>query len=185
MVNSKRKGSQFERDVCKSLSLWVSGGKDVDLFWRSAMSGGRATVQRKKGVAVRQGGDICSVAPEGHVFTDRFYCECKSYKQLQIDRFIILGTGKLAAFWKETKKQAALHDKEPLLIAKQNGFPILVVSVTKEFANPICTTDANLTYFDAFLMGEFNGRASQPSGSLRRSRQRVRSNKSDGVEADS
>src|SRR5687767_11847864 len=107
-MNSKAKGSQFERVVCKQLSLWVSGGKQQDCFWRSAMSGGRATVRNKSAAGrvrrtvVRQGGDIASVAPEGHALTDKFYVECKNYKQLALDRFLLLNTGNLAKFWKET-----------------------------------------------------------------------------------
>jgi len=40
----KAKGASFERDICRRLSLWVSAGKQEDVFWRSAMSGGRSTV---------------------------------------------------------------------------------------------------------------------------------------------
>lgn len=37
------KGSSFEREFCKKLSLWVSDGKDPDIFWRTAGSGSMAT----------------------------------------------------------------------------------------------------------------------------------------------
>lgn len=45
----KGKGSAFERNICRTLSLWWSGGKHDDYLWRSAGSGGRATVRGKKG----------------------------------------------------------------------------------------------------------------------------------------
>ena len=45
----KAKGSSFERLICKELSLWITGGEHQDVFWRSAMSGGRSTVAMKKG----------------------------------------------------------------------------------------------------------------------------------------
>ena len=124
----KAKGSAFEREICKKLSLWISKGKRVDCLWRSAMSGGRATVQRKSGVDIRQAGDICSVSPEGHALTDLYYIETKSYRNLAIDRFIILQQGQLEKFWRETKKQARRYGKRPLLIAKQNGMPTLLIT---------------------------------------------------------
>jgi hypothetical protein len=71
---SKAKGSSFERDICKRLSLWVSDGEEQDCFWRSAMSGGRSTVANRRGVKLnRQAGDITSTSPEGHALTDKFF----------------------------------------------------------------------------------------------------------------
>jgi len=124
---SKAKGSNFERDCCRALSLWVSHGKATDLFWRSAMSGGRATVAHRKGVSVRQAGDITAVTPEGHSLTDMFYVECKFYKDLNLTSFFLSEKGKLAKFWAETQKQAAIYKRQPMLIAKQNGTHVLVV----------------------------------------------------------
>jgi hypothetical protein len=121
-VNGKQKGAGFERDVCKALSLWVSHGASVDLYWRSAMSGGRATVAKG---AVRQAGDITAVAPEGHILTDQFYIECKTYKDLSLDCFI-KGKGTLIDFWKIAQKEAAKYNRGPILIFKQNHWPIMI-----------------------------------------------------------
>jgi hypothetical protein len=120
----KAKGSAYERLICKRLSLWVSGGKREDVFWRSAMSGGRATV---KGKTVRQAGDITAVAPEGHPLTDVFYIECKHVKKLDLESFLFKNKGLLAGFWKDAVKQADRHDKEAVIIARQNGWPDLVL----------------------------------------------------------
>src|ERR1043166_5512869 len=128
MVNGKAKGSGFEREVCKALSKWVSKGKRQDIFWRSAMSGGRATVQHAKGISIRQAGDICAVAPEGHVLTDRWFLECKHVKNLAIQSFLLYGTGALANFWKVAQQQARQHRKSPMIIARQNHLPIIVVT---------------------------------------------------------
>lgn len=49
MANKAAKGSAFERWFCGQLSLWWSGGKDTDIFWRTAGSGGRATNRGRKG----------------------------------------------------------------------------------------------------------------------------------------
>lgn len=65
-MSSKTKGSSFERKVCKMLSLWWTSSKRDDIFWRTAGSGGRATVRKKKGKnTYNQHGDICAVDPIG------------------------------------------------------------------------------------------------------------------------
>ena len=127
MVNGKAKGSQYERDICKLLSLWVSAGEKTDLYWRSAMSGGRATVAASKGVLVRQAGDITAVSPEGHSLTDRCYLELKHYKSLDLEGFFLRGKGTLAGFWRETVKQAKRYERQPLLIARQNRTADLIL----------------------------------------------------------
>jgi len=124
----KGKGSAYEREVCKRLSLWVSGGKSTDLFWRSAMSGGRATVAHRKGQKVRQSGDITAVAPEGHALTDFYFLECKFYKDLDLAAFFLTGKGRLAKFWTTAVREAKKHKKKPILIARQNRMPDLFLA---------------------------------------------------------
>jgi hypothetical protein len=126
MVNSKQKGASFERLICTQLSLWLSGGKQEDLLWRSSMSGGRSTVAAAKGKRfAQQAGDISAIHPLGHKLTDNFYPECKSYRDLNFVG-LLQRRGKLADFWLETCKQARHYKKFPLLIAKQNQQPIIV-----------------------------------------------------------
>lgn len=121
MTNGKAKGSDFERVVCKQLSLWLTNGKSVDVFWRSAMSGGRATVAKGK---VRQAGDITAVAPEGHILTDQFYLELKFYKNLSLD-CLIKGKGALLDIWNDTECEAMKYGRRPVLIFKQNHWPVI------------------------------------------------------------
>lgn len=124
MVNGKQKGNSFEREICTKLSLWITDGKHVDCLWRSAMSGGRATVAKG---TVRQAGDITAVAPEGHILTDQFYIELKHYKELSID-CLIKGKGALISIWQTTQKESAKYDRIPVLIFKQNNWPIMFVT---------------------------------------------------------
>ena len=127
MKNPKAKGGQFERSICKALSLWVTHGKRQDVYWRSAMSGGRATIHKRAGTAIRQAGDITAVAPEGHTLTNQFFIECKHVKKLDIASFILDDRGALAQFWKVACKQAREHMRQPLLIAKENNREPLVI----------------------------------------------------------
>lgn len=141
---SKEKGGKFERLICRSLSLWVTRGKRGDCFWRSAMSGGRATVH---GTGVRQSGDIACVAPEGHVFTDLFIAECKHERNLDLFAFVLLRRGRLWRYWQKLSKLALARNKYAMLIAKQNRVPTIVItdsphsasnSVTIESGGAIC-----------------------------------------------
>lgn len=123
----KRKGAAFERQVCVALSLWVTGGEKKDVFWRSAMSGGRATVIRKRGGVNRQAGDIAAVAPEGTALVAEFFVEAKKVRDLRVGAFLFNGNGTLASFWKKACREARKHGREPMLIACQNNFGTLVI----------------------------------------------------------
>jgi hypothetical protein len=129
--HGKNKGSNFERQICLALSLRVTNGRRKDCFWRSAMSGGRATIH---GHAVRQAGDIVAVEPEGYDLVNRYYIECKFYKDLKVERFLIERKGPMELFWKVACREARKHSRDPVLIAKQNNKPIIAVIGT--FRNP-------------------------------------------------
>lgn len=123
----KAKGTSFERQVCKMLSVWVTAGLRDDVFWRSAISGGRATVGAKKGKDLSHvSGDICSVHEAGFPLTNAFYIECKSYKNLMLSRMLVEQKGTMVKFWKKTIKQARDNNKLPMLIWKQNLLMVCV-----------------------------------------------------------
>lgn len=72
------KGGQFEREMCKFLSLWFSDGSRDDLFWRSSNSGGRATVRTRKGQSTaNQYGDMQATDPAGQPLLDLCTVEMK------------------------------------------------------------------------------------------------------------
>jgi hypothetical protein len=163
----KQKGSEFERVICKALSLWVSEGHKEDLFWRSAMSGGRATVANKAGSSLgHHAGDISTTSAQGASLTDRFYIEAKFYRSLQWDRFLLNDSGIVAGFWAEAIKQAAIYKRQPILIAKQNRLATLIMMMPNTFSGlsfrpPIClrkTTGkfrVDLCLFDELLKTQF------------------------------
>ena len=124
----KGKGGGFERRICKELSLGVSHGKREDLFWRSAMSGGRSTVARKKGKLLpAAAGDVTATDPLGAVLTEHFFIECKNVADLHLHRFVTEHSGLLAEFWEKVCDQAIDYRKKPMLICKQNQYPILLL----------------------------------------------------------
>lgn len=154
----KRKGSKFERVLCKQLSLWVSGGVDADLFWRSSISGGRATVAQRKGQNIRAAGDICAVSPEGHKLTDRFFIEAKHMRDLQLNWFL-LQEGKLWAIWEHAIDQALKHKRSPMVIAKQDLFPpllLVLASVQVSRQLPLAELgNCNVYRFEEVIKGPF------------------------------
>lgn len=127
----KGKGSAFERQVCNDLSRLVQPKTHETLFWRSAMSGGRATVRAKvKKRDSSQAGDISCVHPAGAWLVENFVIECKFYKDLSLMSSLLERKGLLAKFWREVRKLAKKHGKEPLLIARQNRTRTLVLTTS-------------------------------------------------------
>ncbi len=115
------KGAEFERQTCKTLSLWITAGARDDLFWRTAMSGGRATMKMREGKrADAQAGDIGMIDPLGALFLDNFFIEAKHHQDLKFQYLLFGGKSGIVEFWEKTRVDAKKHDRCPLMIVKQN-----------------------------------------------------------------
>jgi hypothetical protein len=135
-----RKGGAYERKISRLLSLWLSEGKDSDLLWRSAGSGSVTTVGLKTGkVKKSHAGDISSISAEGYKLTDRVCLELKHYQQLGLINFFLGRPSKLTGFWKKHIQLSKSVDKIPVLIAKQNNVPDLLIT-TGEFVTLLDTS---------------------------------------------
>lgn len=90
------KGQEFERWAAKTLSLWWTGGKSDDVFWRTSGSGARATARGKKGKRTRNSyGDICCIDPIGQPLLDLITIETKKgYNRLSVQDLLDLPPGK-------------------------------------------------------------------------------------------
>lgn len=121
----KRKGGAWERKVCVALSLWISGGKRDDIFWRSATSGGRATARLKRGKRTEVAcGDVSAVHSMGEPFLAQFFVECKATANCHLMAYVNPGTkGLREDHWLKPCRQAADWNREPFVIVKQNGIP--------------------------------------------------------------
>lgn len=123
----KQKGASFERATCQRLSLWVSDFVREDVFWRSAMSGGRATVMRAAGKSNdAQSGDISATHALGYPLLELFSIECKFYADLNLALLAHSTRGPMSNFWEQTCRDADASHKLPMLIAKQNNVDTLV-----------------------------------------------------------
>ena len=158
---SHAKGASFERVTCKALSMWMTMGVRDDLFWRTAMSGGRATVQRKAGILnVAQQGDIGLIDTQGVWFMERFVVECKHVRDLKIMEGIVKGTGALVQFWNKLNDDLPVG-RYPLLIARENRVPTILLTNsigagmlglrTRHRLASIHTLQAELYLFDELL----------------------------------
>lgn len=143
--SGKGKGSAYERSVCKQLSLWITHGALADCLWRSALSGGRATVAHRKGQSVRQAGDITAVSPEGHVLCDVCFIECKHYRSLDLEAFFLSGKGKLASFWRIAQREAQKYGKTPIILARQNRTPDLVIAPLEFWQGFLCELPSGMS----------------------------------------
>lgn len=125
---SKQKGAAFERRICRALSLWVSHNTREDIFWRSAMSGGRASIQLKtdRKHAGAQAGDISAVDKAGHELVSRYLIDCKHYQELRVRDLVFDRNRGLVMFWQDIMTDSSAFQKRPMLIAKQDYLPELI-----------------------------------------------------------
>ena len=117
------KGARFERKICQRLSQWVSDFKRSDIFWRSAASGAKARVSRKKGEKAKfagQWGDISSVVSEGNFLTEVFIIECKHYNDIGFHATFYDKKTPIKRYWNDLREIAFDAKKYPIIIIKEN-----------------------------------------------------------------
>lgn len=130
---SAHKGSSFERDICKQLSIWwMDDTQQDDVFWRTSGSGGRATNRMKKGKQTASAyGDLAATDDRGKPLMDMFCFELKRGYQwdlaqlLEPDKFDKTVIGKFWAQAIDSAKDAKA--KHPALIVKLDRRPALIL----------------------------------------------------------
>jgi len=124
---SKAKGSQFERDVCKMLSVWIQGTEKPYLFWRMPASGGLATISElNKDLS----GDIMPLDEDIKKWWP-FSIECKNgYPNTSFwQHFKGLKNFNIELFWRQCIDDAKKANKYPMLIYRKKGKkPIVGIS---------------------------------------------------------
>ncbi len=167
---SKIKGGNFEIEISKTLSLFLSNNQRDDLFWRSHNSGGRYTTRFKQGKDTHsQSGDITYTHPDAEMFMNIFSIECKHYKNINLWSLIKEIEGEsLLSFWKQCVNDSKKSCKLPILLAKQNHKPILMCT-NNTLSSLLCRIDffpklvsklnddnINIYIFDEFLKLDIN-----------------------------
>jgi len=127
-MSKSGKGSQFERDICRELSLWWSDGERDDIFWRTSGSGARATTRRRQEKKTAyEAGDVGFRCPTGKLFVDYFLLELKRGYSAGISVLDLIdkGTGKkpLLLQWQEKveKEKEFTQRSWTLIIFRRNS----------------------------------------------------------------
>jgi hypothetical protein len=139
------KGSNFEREISKQLSLWFTNGKTELGFYRTAGSGGRATSRRRgnKETNKEDFGDIKADLEECKPLTDLFVIELKTgyatkskskakkhngAEVVKVNNWAIMDEidskqeeTQFMKFWKQVCRDAAISNKEPWLIFRRQN----------------------------------------------------------------
>lgn len=126
----KEKGSEFERSVCRRLSLWLSEGERGDIFTRNVLSGGSFTNAVKKGSdELALPGDIAANHPIAFTFLKLFSVECKHMKDLNLEGLLFdyQGSSFMAVTYIKSQKQAEKIKADALVVARQNRRPIVLM----------------------------------------------------------
>lgn len=117
-MNSKSKGSNYERQVCKLLSKWIQGTEKPYLFWREALSGGIATIDE---LNKDMTGDIKPIVPEIMEWWP-FSVECKiGYPKTSFWQLWNNSKFGIEEFWKQACYDADRANKLPMLIYRKKG----------------------------------------------------------------
>lgn len=80
-TNSKAIGNNYEREVARKLSLWITNNENDDVVWRDLGSGARATARAKKGKDTIRHGDFVPTDLNYKWLFDLFCIDSKSYKE--------------------------------------------------------------------------------------------------------
>lgn len=122
MVQGNAKGSAFEREMCRTFSLWYSKGTAEDYYWRTSGSGSRATNLHIHGkdLTKYQHGDMTFVRPEGRPLVTYFSFEFKSYAGIDFHGIFhgISPENSLLSFWAKCVRDAEESQRVPWLVTK-------------------------------------------------------------------
>ncbi len=131
------KGSNFEREICKLLSLWWTNNKRDDVFWRTSGSGARATTRSKtKQKTFGQYGDVQATDPIGQPLIDLCTIELKrGYSKSTFADLIEesqTANAKPCAYYQFIKQARQDHNKAGslswmLIIKRDRRKPIIII----------------------------------------------------------
>lgn len=123
-MGGSAKGSEYERSLCRILSIWYSKNTAEDYFWRTSGSGSRATNLAAAGhdLTKYQNGDMTFIRPEGRPLLDFFSFEFKSYSGIDMHGVFhtISPERSLISFWAKCVRDAEASQRIPIMITKVN-----------------------------------------------------------------
>ena len=114
------KGGDFERDVSKALTKWLTGTEKPYKFWRMPGSGGLATIHEE---CTNLSGDIRALSNDSEFLTDCFSIECKTgYPSTSFwQHFKQIKNFNIKEFWRQCVQDSLKAGKRPMLIYRKKG----------------------------------------------------------------
>ncbi len=119
------KGGDFEREVSKSFTVWLTGTERPYKYWRMPGSGGLATIHED---CADLSGDIRALSGDAEFLTDAFSIECKTgYPKTSFwQHFKHLKTFCIKKFWQQCVDDAYKPRKRPMLIYRKKGKQVII-----------------------------------------------------------
>jgi len=154
------KGGNFERKMCKEISLWWTGGENSDVFWRTSNSGGRATTRKKASQRTfMQHGDVGVVDPIGKPLLDFVTIELKNgYPKTNIFQMLDAPNKRVRQQWAQWRHKAIrdmkANESKYWMIIHQRTCRAALVYLPKEMALQIGATPKTRAMFWFPLMGK-------------------------------
>lgn len=142
----KSKGSGFEREIAKELSLWMTNGQRNDLFWRTHSSGALGTIGNRK----MEYGDIMAIDDLGKPLTDNYHIECRCGKIIRL-RDLAFGRGNIVDFIKQGRQGAKDSGRQPLWFFREHMMP--TVAMFEMEIDGVHSYPEGLIYFSLFGVG--------------------------------
>lgn len=124
---SNQKGNDWENEVCRLLSRWLTAGQKADLFTRNVQSGGRHTVALRRGKDPGSPGDVAAQHPAAWYFLENWFIEAKHYKDLEWHLALWRNSGFLYNFLEVAERQAVASGRHYMMVAKENRQPAICV----------------------------------------------------------
>lgn len=124
MGKGKNRGSQFEREISKYLTKWISGNINPLMLWRQESSGALSTIYSDNNHLT---GDIKSIHTDSKFLTDVFSIELKTgYISTSFFQHFNNYTFGIEEFWKQASNDAEKANKHAMLIyRKKHRKPIV------------------------------------------------------------
>lgn len=122
------KGGDFEREISKCLTCWLTGKEKPYAYWRMPGSGSLSTIHEEN---KNLSGDIKAMTPEAEFLTHIFSIECKTgYPQTSFwQHFGRIKNFNVEIFWRQCVDDAIKANKNPMLIYRKKGRkPIVGIS---------------------------------------------------------
>lgn len=126
---SKEKGSAWERETGRLLSLWLTNGARPDIMSRNVLSGGSFTRAEGKGeISSRAPGDLMAAHPLAFQFLARYSIECKHLRDIGLMRYLLdpRAMSELGQIIALARRQAKHIKLNYMVIAKQNQYEPLI-----------------------------------------------------------